>query len=129
MCDGAAGLDGFFATAAGGLDLQAPVPLDRWDLEAWYAPEVPPRRMTSYTRFGAFCQDVAQFEVRLILKSAGDPCESNIWYLGSYENAFWVRHRRKLNLKMSKSAASLAAAGFCLLVLLFGINGSRRALS
>ncbi len=47
--------------------MQSPVPLERWDLEAWYAPDIPPRRMVSYTRFAAFCTDIDRFEVRVIL--------------------------------------------------------------
>ena len=55
---------GFFGAARDAADVQSPVPLDRWDLDTWYSPEVPPRKMTIYTRFGAFCADIDQFEVR-----------------------------------------------------------------
>jgi hypothetical protein len=54
---------GFFAAIADCCDVQRPVPLERWDLEAWYAPDIPPRRMVSYTRFAAFCPDIDCFEV------------------------------------------------------------------
>ena len=43
--------------------MQSPVPLERWDVEAWYAPDIPPRRMVSYTRFAAFCTNIDRFEV------------------------------------------------------------------
>ena len=35
-----AGLDGFWAPLAAGTSLAAPVPLQRWDVEAYYSPEV-----------------------------------------------------------------------------------------
>ena len=61
-----AGQGRFFAAIAECRDVQCPVPLERWDLEAWYAPDIPPRRMVSYTRFAAFCTDIDRFEVRVI---------------------------------------------------------------
>ena len=61
-----AGVAGFFAAIAECCDVQRPVPLERWDLEAWYAPDIPPRRMVSYTRFATFCPDIDRFEVRAI---------------------------------------------------------------
>ena len=38
-----------------GADLQAEVPLERWDVEAGYSPSLAPQGGNIYVRFGAFC--------------------------------------------------------------------------
>ena len=46
----------------GQADLQRVVPLARWDIDLAYEPSNVTGRMTMYTRFGAFCTDVADFD-------------------------------------------------------------------
>jgi len=38
------------------------VPLDRWDIDRAYSPQIPPSGMTIYARFGAFCSDMEAFD-------------------------------------------------------------------
>ncbi|KFM27283.1 Erythronolide synthase, modules 1 and 2 [Auxenochlorella protothecoides] len=54
------GLDGYRSAAQGGQDLPTPVPLARWDLEAYYSPEISVGRMN--VRFGAFLSGLEDFD-------------------------------------------------------------------
>lgn len=58
----AAGFTGFWASAAAGADLPAPVPADRWDIERAYSPDASSSAMTMYVRCAAFCDGVALFD-------------------------------------------------------------------
>ena len=51
----AAGLPSFWEAAVRSADLQAEVPLERWDVEAGYSPSLAPQGRNIYVRFGAFC--------------------------------------------------------------------------
>ena len=55
-------MQAFWANAQGGSDLQQLVPLDRWDIERAYSPQMPPSKMTIYTRQAAFCTAVEDFD-------------------------------------------------------------------
>jgi hypothetical protein len=57
-----AGGAGFWAGMRESADLQAVVPLSRWDMDAIYAPDLGADRMTIYARFGAFCRGVDAFD-------------------------------------------------------------------
>lgn len=54
------GLSGFWAAAAAGASLQAPVPPQRWDLDWCYSAEAAPG--CSYARFAAWTEDVDLFD-------------------------------------------------------------------
>ena len=56
------GVEGFTHSIAVSADLQSPVPLSRWDIDAIYTPNVVPSRLTVTTRFGAFCNGVELFD-------------------------------------------------------------------
>lgn len=53
---GSSTLEGFWMSAIHQADLQQTVPYDRWNIEEVYHPSIPPRGMTLYVRFGAFCE-------------------------------------------------------------------------
>ena len=57
-----ADLAGFLHAASNAADLQTVVPLERWDMEAAYAPEQAAGRMSIYARFAALCNDVFEFD-------------------------------------------------------------------
>ena len=57
-----AGGAGFWAGMRESADLQAVVPLSRWDMDAIYAPDLGADRMAIYARFGAFCHGVDAFD-------------------------------------------------------------------
>ncbi len=48
------------------------VPLDRWDVDAAYAPTASPARMTTYCRTAAFAPDVAEFDAGAFRLSAAE---------------------------------------------------------
>ena len=56
----AGGAAGFFAAVSASADLPRPMPVERWDLEALYAPEVASGRM--YARFAACMDGVEAFD-------------------------------------------------------------------
>ena len=56
------GYAGFWAAAAAAADASALVPLDRWDVDAGYAPAPDPSRMTTYCRTAGFVQGMADFD-------------------------------------------------------------------
>jgi len=56
-----AALPSFWDAAVRGADLQAEVPLKRWDVEAGYSPSMVPQGRNTYVRFGAFCSGEACF--------------------------------------------------------------------
>ena len=56
------GVAGFWAAACTAADMQRRVPLDRWDAEPLYAPDVVPGSMTINAPFAAFCDGVAEFD-------------------------------------------------------------------
>lgn len=49
-------LTGFWLAAEQCMDLQQTVPFGRWNIEEGFDPSIPPKNMTLYVRFGAFCQ-------------------------------------------------------------------------
>jgi len=51
---------GFWSKAARGADLQGLIPLERWSLERYYAPDVAVDKM--YVRFASFIPDVESFD-------------------------------------------------------------------
>jgi 3-oxoacyl-(acyl-carrier-protein) synthase/acyl carrier protein len=56
------GLLGFFEGVADGLGLQGLIPLERWDVDAYYHPDAGPGRLNA--RFGAFCQGIGAFDAK-----------------------------------------------------------------
>ena len=60
-----AGLESFWGALTGSRDVQSLVPYSRWDVDAVYAPDPGPGRMTIYARFGGFCRDVDLFDAGL----------------------------------------------------------------
>ena len=66
----ATGQQGFWANIAGNQNLQAPVPLARWDVDRWYAPNLEPHRM--YVPFGSFVDGVDKFDAGLFGLAAGE---------------------------------------------------------
>ena len=61
---------GFWRGLTSGRDAAAPVPPDRWDADAAYAPVALPHR--SYARLGAFVQDVASFDAAALGMAPAD---------------------------------------------------------
>ena len=59
------GPESFWSTLTSGRDVQSLVPYSRWDMDAVYAPDPGPGRMTIYARFGGFCRDVDLFDAGL----------------------------------------------------------------
>ena len=57
-----AGLTGFWKSAVSAADLPGPVPLERWDIDRAFSPQLPPSKMTMYTRFAAFCDGMPCFD-------------------------------------------------------------------
>lgn len=57
-----ADLAGFWQNAGSSADLQRVIPLDRWDMEAAYAPDQLPGTMSIYSRFAALCTGVCDFD-------------------------------------------------------------------
>ena len=55
-------LASFWQTAAESGDLQTVVPLERWDMDAAYAPDQVAGGLTIYARFAALCADVMDFD-------------------------------------------------------------------
>ena len=53
----AAGLDGFWGVLTGSRDVQSVVPYSRWDMDAHYAPDTKPGRMTASTRHVLFSSE------------------------------------------------------------------------
>lgn len=53
-------LTDFWLAAEQGKDLQQTVPFGRWNIEEGFDPSIPPKNMTLYVRFGAFCQGKMQ---------------------------------------------------------------------
>lgn len=79
----AAQLDGSYSSSGAGsfwaglcrsADVQSVLPLSRWDMDAWFAPDQgtasPHSRGTMYTRFGACCLDVHAFDAAAFRLSA-----------------------------------------------------------
>ena len=64
------GQQGFWANIADSQNLQAPVPLARWDVDRWYAPNLEPHRM--YVPFGSFVDGVDKFDAGLFGLAAGE---------------------------------------------------------
>lgn len=64
------GQQGFWGNLADGVNLQAPVPLARWDINRWYAPNLEPHRM--YVPFGSFVDGVDVFDASLFGLAAGE---------------------------------------------------------
>lgn len=60
-----AGLGALWSHASACSDLQRVVPLERWDMDAAYAPSANPGSMTIYTRFAAFCEGISDFDAGL----------------------------------------------------------------
>ncbi len=61
------GASSFWAGLCRSADLQSVLPLSRWDMDAWFAPEPGSAgsissRASMYTRFGACCLDVHAFD-------------------------------------------------------------------
>jgi acyl transferase domain-containing protein len=56
------GADGFWQSLNASANLQQSAPLSRWDNEVMYSPNLVPSRMTLTTRFGAFCDEIEQFD-------------------------------------------------------------------
>ncbi|KAK9803914.1 hypothetical protein WJX72_004698 [[Myrmecia] bisecta] len=68
----------FWAAAGDPADVQRVIPLDRWDINACYTPDMTPSKMSLTTRFGGFCANVDQFDAELfhmspVEASATDP--------------------------------------------------------
>ena len=59
------GLESFWEALTSSRDIQSLVPYSRWDMDAVYAPDPGPGRMTIYARFGGFCRDVDLFDAGL----------------------------------------------------------------
>ncbi|KAK9834736.1 hypothetical protein WJX74_008822 [Apatococcus lobatus] len=64
------GQQGFWGNLARGQNLQTPVPLSRWDVDGWYAPNLEPHRM--YVPFGSFVDCVDAFDASLFGLAAGE---------------------------------------------------------
>ena len=68
------GASSFWAGLCHSADLQSVLPLSRWDMDAWFAPEAgltpPSSRGSMYTRFGACCPDVHAFDAAAFRLSA-----------------------------------------------------------
>jgi len=58
---GIADVEGFRLSAAGGADLQRPVPWSRWDVDRFYSPEIGASDAV-YARFGTFIDGVELFD-------------------------------------------------------------------
>ena len=56
------GANGFWKTIMSATDLQRRIPYDRWDLESYYAVEIVPGAMAINAPFGAFCDNVGDFD-------------------------------------------------------------------
>ncbi len=54
-----ADIDTFWISVATNVNMQQEVPLERWDLEEKYHPSMAHPGLSSYARFGAFCQGKA----------------------------------------------------------------------
>lgn len=71
---GSGGADSLWAGLCHSADLQSVLPLSRWDMDAWFAPDQgtasPHSRGTMYTRFGACCLDVHAFDAAAFRLSA-----------------------------------------------------------
>ena len=57
-----AGLTGFWKSAVSAADLPGQVPLERWDIDRAFSPQLPPSKMTMYTRLAAFCDGMPCFD-------------------------------------------------------------------
>ena len=58
----AADLGSCWDTLATSPDLQRVVPLERWNIDLAYEPNNATGHMSMYTRFGAFCSSIADFD-------------------------------------------------------------------
>ena len=56
----AAGASGFWAAASASHNLPSTIPVERWSIERFYAPDVGVDKM--YVRFAAFLSDVDAFD-------------------------------------------------------------------
>ena len=52
----------FWETATYGADLQQRIPIDRWDIESHYAVDIVPGTVAINAPFGAFCNNVGDFD-------------------------------------------------------------------
>jgi acyl transferase domain-containing protein len=68
---GAENPDAFWRLLAGGVDAITEVPADRWDIEAFYDPDLATPGMMS-TRWGGFLSDVDAFDARFFGVSPGE---------------------------------------------------------
>ncbi len=55
-------MESFWQNAVSANDVQQLGPLERWDIDRAYSPQMPPSKMTIYTRHAAFCSGVEQFD-------------------------------------------------------------------
>jgi acyl carrier protein len=63
----ATGLGTFWKAAVEGCNLPEPIPLTRWDIDHWYAPQPTSDKM--YVRFGAYVGDIDKFDGQVIVQA------------------------------------------------------------